>query len=66
MARDTKGAFDGVGGHSHDIDYRRAREIADAFKAEQRRKHLEGIARRKAERAEARKRAKEEAWKNRE
>ena len=50
MARNTGGAFDGVGAHGHDIDYAKARSIHEAAIAERRRKHLEGIEKRKADR----------------
>lgn len=53
MARDTKGAFDASGAHTHEYDWKRAGEIHKASIKERERLHQEGIAKRKAARMEA-------------
>lgn len=50
MVKDTKGAFDGVDSHNYEIDYAEGERLAAEFKAEQRRLHLERVAKRKADR----------------
>lgn len=55
MSKDTKGAFGGVGAHPHKIDWNKASEVRQAFEAEEKRKHQQKLAKRKAAREAAKK-----------